>query len=45
MKNKWLEHFKIISLIYLVACIFYPRCKLDGLHDYLKAYYDIIQVD
>ena len=45
MKNKWLEYFKIIPFIYLVVCVFYSRCKLDGLHDYLKAYYDIIQVD
>ena len=45
MKNKWLVYFKIISSIYLVACVFDPRWKLDGSHDYLKAYYDIIQVD
>ena len=45
MKNKWLEYFKIIPSIYLVACVFDPRCKFKGLHDYLKAYYDIIQVD
>ena len=44
MKNKWLEYFKTIPSIYFVACVFDPH-KLDGLHDYLKAYYEILQVD
>jgi len=39
------RNFKIISFIYLVACVFDLRCKLDGLHDYLKAYYETLQVD
>ena len=44
MKNKWLEYFKIISPIYF-ACVFYPRCKLDGLHEYLSTYYEILKLD
>ena len=39
MKIKWLNYFKFIPLINLVAYIFYPRIKIDGLYDYLSIYY------
>ena len=43
MKNKWLDYFKIISPIYLVAYVFDQHYKLDGLHEYLSTYYEILK--
>ena len=45
MKNKWLNYFKIIPLINIVACVFNPRIKLDGLTDYLSMYYGCLNID
>lgn len=28
------NYFKFIPLINIVTCVFYPRCKIDGLNDY-----------
>ena len=39
MKLKSLNYFKNIPLINLVAYVFDPICKLDGLNDYLSVYY------
>ena len=45
MKMKWLRYYSEISIIYLVACIFYLHCKLDGLSDYLHMYYQCLHYD
>ena len=45
MKNKWLNYFKMIPLINLVACVFDPRIKIDGLTDYLRMYYECLHID
>ena len=39
MKSKWLYYYQNISVIYLLGLIFYSRCKLDYLSDYLETYY------
>ena len=45
MKMKWLHYYGEIPIIYLVACVFYPCCKLDGLSDYLHMYYQCLHYD
>lgn len=44
MKDRWLDYYKSISLITLVACVFDPRCKLDGLHEHLTTYYEYLDL-
>ena len=45
MKIKQLHYYREIPIIYLVACVFYPRCKLDGLSDFLHTYYQCLHYD
>ena len=45
MKTKWLNYYKIIPELFLVACFFDPRFKLDGVTDYLTLYYECLQLD
>lgn len=42
MKVKWLNYYKIIPDIFLVASVFDPRFKYDGLQEMLENYYDYL---
>ena len=42
MVNKWLSYYQNIPMIYLIAFVFDPRCKLEGIKDYLQVYYDCL---
>jgi hypothetical protein len=42
MSSKWLSYYKNIPPIYLVAMVFDPRFKLDGLQESLNLYYGLI---
>ena len=44
MRNKWINYYAEIPIIYLVASVLDPRCKLDGLGDYLHAYYKYLNL-
>jgi hypothetical protein len=45
MKLKWLNYYKVIPDIYLVACVFYPRFKLSGLEVLLNDYYESLELE
>ena len=45
MKRKWLHYYMEIPIIYLVSSAFDPRCKIDGLHDFLRVYYQCLNCD
>ena len=45
MRLKWLNYYKIIPDIYLVALVFDPRCKLKELENFLNAYFPMLQVE
>ena len=42
MFRKWTNYYEHIPHIYLVASVFDPRVRLDGLHEYLSSYYEQI---
>jgi hypothetical protein len=44
MKKKWLDYFEDIPPLFLAACVFDPRCKFEGLSDYLFAYYSCLNI-
>ena len=45
MKSKWLTYYKHIPFIYLVASIFDPRTKLEGVKDFLTMYYGCLHIE
>jgi hypothetical protein len=44
MKMKWLSYYKIIPDIYLIAVVFDPRFKYDGLLEMLETYYEMLEL-
>ena len=42
MKGKWLKHFEEIPTVFLLAKVFYPRIRLDGVEKMLEIYYDAL---
>ena len=44
MKTKLRDCFTNILVIYLLASVFYPCCKLDGLKNYLDVYYTCLNL-
>ena len=44
MKVKWLNYFREIPLLYLIAAVFDPRFKLEGLNGGLQAYYGYLGI-
>ena len=44
MKVKWLHYFREIPLLYLIAAVFDPRFKLEGLNGGLQAYYGYLGI-
>ena len=44
MKVKWLNYFREIPLLYLIAAVFDPRFKLEGLSSALQAYYSYLGI-
>ena len=45
MKSKWLTYYKHIPFIYLVASVFDPRTKLEGVKDFLTMYYGCLHIE
>lgn len=45
MKAKWLEYYRNIPVIYMIALCFDPRCKLNGLLDFLTSYYQCLRLN
>ncbi|KAK3228632.1 hypothetical protein Dsin_000513 [Dipteronia sinensis] len=45
MKKKWLQYYKEIPNIYLLASCFDPRFKLECLQDYLTHYYKSLDLE
>ena len=44
MMKKWLHYYKSIPLLYLVAILFYPKFKLEGLKSGLQIYYEFLGI-
>lgn len=44
MRDKWVKYYEEIPPLNLVASIFDPRTKLDGLFDYLTTYYNLLHL-
>ena len=44
MRDKWFKYYREIPPLNLLASIFDPRTKFDGLFDYLVAYYDLLHL-
>ncbi|KAK2646283.1 hypothetical protein Ddye_021478 [Dipteronia dyeriana] len=45
MKKKWIQYYKDIPNIYLLASCFDPRFKLEYLQDYLTHYYNSLGIE
>ena len=45
MLQKWLNCYKNIPSLYLVAIIFYPKFKLEGLKSGLQTYYEFLRIE
>ena len=45
MKLKWLHYYRNIPFIYLVASVFDPRTKLEGVKDFLTMYYGCLNIE
>ncbi|KAK2654332.1 hypothetical protein Ddye_014188 [Dipteronia dyeriana] len=45
MKKKWIQYYKDIPNIYLLASCFDPRFKLECLQDYLTHYYNSLGIE
>ena len=45
MKSKWLTYYEHIPFIYLVAFVFDPRTKLEGVKDFLTMYYGCLHIE
>ena len=43
--QKWLNYYKNIPLLYLVAIVFYPKFKLEGLKSRLQIYYEFLGIE
>ena len=44
MRDKWLKYYREIPPFNLLASLFDPRTKFDGLYDYLVKYYDLLHL-
>ncbi|KAK3204242.1 hypothetical protein Dsin_018288 [Dipteronia sinensis] len=45
MKSKWLNYYQEFPNIYLIALCFDPRCRLEGLPEYLTVYYRCLEIE
>ena len=43
--KKWLNYYRNIPLLYLVATVFYLRFKLEGLKSGLQTYYEFLRIE
>ena len=44
MRLKWLQYYKIVPDVFLVAFVFDPRYKMIGLQKCLENYYNFLQI-
>lgn len=45
IRSKFLDYYRNIPIIYLIAICFDPRCKLYGLSTFLQTYYECLELD
>ena len=45
MRIKWLQYYKVIRDVFLIAFVFYPRYKQTGLQDMLENYFPLLDLD
>ena len=45
MRRKWLQYYKFIPDVFLVAFVFDPRYKIDGLQKCLENYYQFLKIE
>ena len=43
--QKWLNYYKNIQLLYLIAIFFDPKFKLEGLKSGLLTYYELVGIE
>ena len=45
MQRKWVAYYKVIPDIFLVACCFDPRYKLNGVQKFLENYFPTLEIE
>lgn len=45
MRRKWVAYYKVIPDLFLVACCFDPRYKLNGVQKFLENYFPTLEIE